>query len=46
MRTYLPFILVGLAIFSAICVAFVAREVTRQASGDGKTSEDRADDQR
>ena len=34
MRAYLPFILVGLAIFSAICVAFVASEIVKEASRD------------
>jgi F0F1-type ATP synthase membrane subunit c/vacuolar-type H+-ATPase subunit K len=35
MRAYLPFILVGLAIFSAICVAVVASEIIKEASRDG-----------
>jgi len=40
MRAYLPLILVALAIFSAGCVAFVAWELTKEASRDGEPDDD------
>jgi len=39
MSTYLPFILVGLGVFSAVCVAFVAWELTKEASGEGDSAD-------
>ncbi len=40
MRTYLPFILVGLAIFTAACVIFIASELTKEAEREGESSDD------
>ena len=40
MRAYLPFILVGLAVFTAVCVAFVAWELTKEAADKNKPSDD------
>lgn len=43
MRAYLPFILVGLAVFSALCVAYVAAEITKEAGRDGESDSDEKD---
>jgi hypothetical protein len=43
MRDNLPFILVGLAIFCAGCVAYVAWELTKEAMRDGDITNDAAD---
>ena len=40
MRAYLPFILVGLAIFAGVCVAFVASELTKEAEREGESSDE------
>jgi hypothetical protein len=32
MRTYLPFILIGLALFTAACIAYVAWELSSEDS--------------
>ena len=32
MRAYIPFILVGLAVFSAACIAFIAWDLTSEKS--------------
>lgn len=44
MRAYLPFILVGLAVFCAACVAFVAAELTKEAFRDGEPEDDEKSD--
>ncbi len=43
MRENLPFILVGLALFCAGCVAYVAWELTKEAMRDGDVKNDDAD---
>jgi hypothetical protein len=40
MRTYLPFILVGLAVFSAVCVAFVAAQLLKEADREGEADDE------
>jgi hypothetical protein len=40
MRPYLPFILVGLAIFSAVCVAIVAAEILKEADREGDADDE------
>ena len=40
MQTILPFAAVILAIFAAGCVAFIAWQLTKEASRDGKTDDD------
>ncbi len=42
MREYLPFILIGLAVFSAACVAYVAWEITKDAMREGDAENDAA----
>jgi hypothetical protein len=43
MRDNLPFILVGLALFCAACVAYVAWELTKEATRDGDVTDNDAD---
>ncbi len=42
MRSFLPFAAVLLAIFAAGCIAYLAWEVTREASREGEADDDEA----
>jgi hypothetical protein len=40
MQNILPFAAIGLALFAAACVAFIAWELTKEASRDGESDKD------
>ena len=40
MQTFLPIAAVVLALFAAGCIAFIAWEVTKEASREGETDDD------
>jgi len=42
MRSFLPFAAVLLAIFAAGCIAYLAWEVTKEASREGEADDDEA----